>query len=43
MTIGDLPDVVADAPLLRQVFTNLLSNAFKFTAGTPSPTASITR
>ena len=31
--VGDLPDVVADAPLLRQVFTNLLSNAFKFTRG----------
>lgn len=29
--IGDLPDVHADAPLLRQVFANLLSNAFKFT------------
>jgi two-component system NtrC family sensor kinase len=39
--IGDLPDVVADLPLLRQVFTNLLSNAFKFTAGTPSPAVSV--
>lgn len=29
--VGDLPDVVADPPLLKQVFVNLLSNAFKFT------------
>jgi light-regulated signal transduction histidine kinase (bacteriophytochrome) len=28
---GDLPDVYAFSPLLKQVFTNLLSNAFKFT------------
>jgi two-component system NtrC family sensor kinase len=39
--IGDLPDVVADSPLLRQVFTNLFANAFKFTAETASPTLSI--
>jgi two-component system, NtrC family, sensor kinase len=31
--IGDLPDIVADGPLLRQVFTNLVSNAVKFTRG----------
>ena len=31
--LGDLPDTVADASLLRQVFFNLLSNAFKFTRG----------
>jgi signal transduction histidine kinase len=29
--IGDLPEIVADATLLRQLFVNLLSNAFKFT------------
>ncbi len=29
--LGDLPDAVADPSLLRQVFVNLLSNAFKFT------------
>jgi signal transduction histidine kinase len=29
--VGDLPEVVGDAVLLRQVFVNLLSNSFKFT------------
>ena len=29
--IGDLPDCVGDAQLLKQVWVNLLSNAFKFT------------
>jgi len=32
--IGELPPAVADASLLRQVFINLLSNAFKFTRRT---------
>jgi len=29
--LGDLPDCVGDPGLLKQVFANLLSNAFKFT------------
>ena len=31
LKIGDLPPATADAALLRQLFINLLSNAFKFT------------
>jgi DNA-binding response OmpR family regulator len=29
--VGELPRAVADRPLLKQVYANLLSNAFKFT------------
>lgn len=35
--VGDLPEVMADLSLLRQVFVNLLSNAIKFTAKQPKP------
>ena len=31
LKLGDLPQATADAALLRQLFINLLSNAFKFT------------
>jgi signal transduction histidine kinase len=33
VSCGPLPEIAADDSLLRQVFVNLLSNAFKFTTG----------
>lgn len=35
--IGDLPDCMGDTSLLKQVFVNLLSNAFKYTRRRENP------
>jgi signal transduction histidine kinase len=35
--VGSFPETWADAPLLKQLFVNLLSNAFKFTRRTDRP------
>jgi hypothetical protein len=37
LRIGDLPRCLGDSALLKQFLTNLLSNAFKFTAQTKNP------
>ena len=42
VSIGDLPDVAADASLLRQVFVNLLTNAVKFSATRPRRSITVT-
>jgi signal transduction histidine kinase len=39
--IGDLPECVCDPALLKQVFVNVLSNAFKFTRGKERPTIDV--
>jgi two-component system, sensor histidine kinase and response regulator len=41
LRIGDLPDCVVDRALIKQVFTNLLSNAFKFTRNCEHPVISV--
>jgi light-regulated signal transduction histidine kinase (bacteriophytochrome) len=37
VVMGPLPDVMADLGLIREVFTHLISNAFKFTRPTATP------
>jgi PAS domain S-box-containing protein len=39
--IGSLPDVRADGPLLRQVWSNLLDNAVKYSSKHPAPQIAI--
>lgn len=40
--VGNLADCVGDRGLLKHVFTNLLSNAFKFTRNRPVPFVEVT-
>jgi signal transduction histidine kinase len=35
--VGELPDCLSDTELVRQIWANLLSNAFKFSASAQSP------
>ena len=39
--IGELPDAYADAAMLRRVFTNLISNALKFSRNGDSPSIDV--
>ncbi len=39
--VGDLPDAPCDAPLMRQVWRNLVGNAVKFVRGAASPRVAI--
>jgi light-regulated signal transduction histidine kinase (bacteriophytochrome) len=41
LSMGGLPPARADRTLLRTLFTNLLSNAFKFTNGVEHPTVEV--
>jgi len=41
LRVGELPAVSADRALLKQVFVNLLSNAYKFTRRAPHPVIEI--
>jgi signal transduction histidine kinase len=42
VTVGHLPPVSADQALLRQVFSNLIANAVKYSSKTPAPRVTVT-